>query len=306
MAELEVLRAARQAIEEGLISTQDYDVVKVAFLRAQQLKAGMDAGFIKQEDYVLARDAYLNALDLSVMAGRGPSTGGPMSTLRASASFDAPLPGAGAGPASNGPAAMPPPATQQPAARSRGPSGAAASSGAATPAGGLSAAGGVPPPAAALPLRSADSYGTSSGGGGPTASLDGGMRGRASASQDALAVPTDVPQYARQGITTGKCSMAGIGLAEDCVNLFMHLKQRSAVRGAHNWVHNCAAGRVGGREGAWAGRARVWMAGGGGDRGARLADVAARGLGAGAPSPRAVCVRAAALPPAERGAASLG
>ncbi|KAI8470585.1 MAG: actin-depolymerizing factor AdfA [Monoraphidium minutum] len=162
MAELEALRAAKQAIDEGLISTHDYDFVKVAFLRAQQLKAGLDAGFIKQEDYVLARDAYLGALDLGAMGGL--SAGVPPAASTRGAACAPPA------------AAAPPQQQHQPAAaaRPRGPSGAASS---------------------------AD-----------------------------LSVPTDVPQYAAKGSTVGKCSMAGIGLAEDCVNLFMHLKTRSAYK----------------------------------------------------------------------------
>jgi hypothetical protein len=44
------------------------------------------------------------------------------------------------------------------------------------------------------------------------------------------AIPADVPQYAPRGSFAGKCSMAGIGLHEDCVNLFVHMRQRSKVR----------------------------------------------------------------------------
>ncbi|KIY97358.1 Actin-depolymerizing factor 6 [Monoraphidium neglectum] len=187
LGELGVLRAARQAIDEGLISTQDYDVVKVAFLRAQQIKAGLDAGFIRQDDYVLARDAYLNALDLSVLA--------------------------------------------------------VPSSGAATPAGGgtgggfgvgLSANGARNSGSGSGSVRG-DAFG-SGGGQAPGGSMDGGGGGggrgwRASgAATDLAAVLADVPQYAAKGVTNGKCSMAGIGLAEECVNLFMHMKQRSAFK----------------------------------------------------------------------------
>jgi hypothetical protein len=67
MAELAVLRTAKQAMDEDLISQQDFDVVKIAFLKAQQIKAGLDAGFIRQSDYDKARDAYLHALDFSIM-----------------------------------------------------------------------------------------------------------------------------------------------------------------------------------------------------------------------------------------------
>ncbi len=46
----------------------DFDQIKLAFLRAQQIKAGLDAGFIREEDYVQARDSFLHALDFSTSA----------------------------------------------------------------------------------------------------------------------------------------------------------------------------------------------------------------------------------------------
>lgn len=67
MADLGALRVAKQALDEGLIGPPDYDLVKIAFLKAQQIKAGLDAGFIRQGDYDKARDAYLHALDFSIM-----------------------------------------------------------------------------------------------------------------------------------------------------------------------------------------------------------------------------------------------
>jgi hypothetical protein len=68
MADLGALGSAKQALDEGLITPQDFDVVKVAFLKAQQIKAGLDAGFIRKEDYDKAVDAYIHALDFNVMA----------------------------------------------------------------------------------------------------------------------------------------------------------------------------------------------------------------------------------------------
>ncbi len=50
--DLAVLRTAKQAMGEGLIGQEDFDQIKTAFLRAQQIKAGLDAGFIREEDYV--------------------------------------------------------------------------------------------------------------------------------------------------------------------------------------------------------------------------------------------------------------
>ena len=42
--DLAVLRTAKLAMAEGLIEQSDFDVIKKAFLKAQQIKAGMDAG----------------------------------------------------------------------------------------------------------------------------------------------------------------------------------------------------------------------------------------------------------------------
>lgn len=68
MSDLAPLRTAKQALDEGLITTNDFDCVKVAFLKAQQIKTGVDAGFIRQDDYHKARDAFLHALDFQVMS----------------------------------------------------------------------------------------------------------------------------------------------------------------------------------------------------------------------------------------------
>ena len=44
MSDLNVLRTAKLALQEGLIESDDFDQIKRAFLKAQQIKAGMDAG----------------------------------------------------------------------------------------------------------------------------------------------------------------------------------------------------------------------------------------------------------------------
>ena len=41
---MDVLRTAKQAMDDGLIAKEDFDVIKKAFLKAQQIKAGIDAG----------------------------------------------------------------------------------------------------------------------------------------------------------------------------------------------------------------------------------------------------------------------
>jgi len=53
--------------------------------------------------------------------------------------------------------------------------------------------------------------------------------GRDSGTGGLIDIPADLPQYAK-GVTNGKVSMAGIGIREECVNLFMHMKTRSAYK----------------------------------------------------------------------------
>ena len=56
------LKTAREALEQRLIEGSDYDQVKAAFLRAQQIRAGLDAGFIRQDDYDQIKQTFLQSL----------------------------------------------------------------------------------------------------------------------------------------------------------------------------------------------------------------------------------------------------
>lgn len=68
------LRTARAAVQEGLITEGDYEVVKAAFLKAQQFKAGLDAGFISEADYAEVKTRFLDAFyGLNVSDGNGGS-----------------------------------------------------------------------------------------------------------------------------------------------------------------------------------------------------------------------------------------
>lgn len=70
------LRTARSALEEGLITDADYDVVKSAFLKAQQFKAGLDAGFITEADYAEVKSRFLDAFyGLNVSSDGGSAMG---------------------------------------------------------------------------------------------------------------------------------------------------------------------------------------------------------------------------------------
>lgn len=76
---LDSLRGARTALEEGLISDDDFDSIKVAFLKAQQYRAGLDAGFIEQADYAEVKARFLD--DVSRMSIT-PSAYGPSHSAR--------------------------------------------------------------------------------------------------------------------------------------------------------------------------------------------------------------------------------
>ncbi|KAG1668151.1 hypothetical protein FOA52_005143 [Chlamydomonas sp. UWO 241] len=71
MGDLAVLRTAKMAMQEELIDQSDFDFIKQAFLKAQQIKAGMDAGFLREEDYIAARDAFLKSLDFKTPGSHG-------------------------------------------------------------------------------------------------------------------------------------------------------------------------------------------------------------------------------------------
>lgn len=64
MSELAALRTAKAALDEGLIGTADFDVVKAGFIRAQQIRAGLDAGFIREDDIKQARETFFHSLEM--------------------------------------------------------------------------------------------------------------------------------------------------------------------------------------------------------------------------------------------------
>lgn len=225
MDDLASLRTAKAALDEGLITAQDFDVVKVAFLKAQQIKAGLDAGFIRDEDYDKATHAYMHALDFQIMTAMPSLSSGPGTRSDSTGMHGAPT--ARAAPAAAAPAV---PARQPVPPIERGP-----------------VAGGVPvrlsstsTPRAA-PTAPAAELGSSSVPSG-AASMDEGGGGGGAALLD---IPTDLPDYCK-GATNGKTSMSGIAIDATCVNLFMHMKTRKQVccvgallwlcRVCHVWV----------------------------------------------------------------------
>ena len=70
----ESLRTAKAAFDEGLLDEHDVRVVRTAFLRAQQIRAGLDAGFIRESDYEAVKQSFLSSLNMSAdpTSLRGP------------------------------------------------------------------------------------------------------------------------------------------------------------------------------------------------------------------------------------------
>lgn len=67
----DALRTAKAALDEDLISQADYDAVKDSILKAQgsilkaqQIKAGLDAGIIPEEELANVKRAFLQSLSL--------------------------------------------------------------------------------------------------------------------------------------------------------------------------------------------------------------------------------------------------
>lgn len=74
--DLQILRTAKAALDEGLLNSADYDSMKASFIKAQSIKAGVEAGFISETDYAEARAAFFSGLGMPVggaVAAAGPS-----------------------------------------------------------------------------------------------------------------------------------------------------------------------------------------------------------------------------------------
>lgn len=202
MSELQVLRTAKQALDEGLIAPEDFDIVKNAFLKAQQIKAGLDAGFIREEEYQRTRDAFLHSLDFRL--AHSPQQP------------DSPHESNGGGNGSgNGTAKV----VSASAASAR-------KSGFATPPR-------APHASVVVPAASAAATASAVSNGQPAANLVLQSQGGSHPRPECLApIPTDIPKTAKGNATIGKVSMAGIGVHEDTVNIFNWMKTRSTYK----WV----------------------------------------------------------------------
>lgn len=119
------LETCKLALDKGLITAEDFNTVKESFLKAQQIKAGVDAGFIDAAEYERVRDAYIanvlstltNPVTINGTHSVPPSSAAPSAPNSAHAPpapvAAAPLAAAVASPptaAPASPAASPPPA----------------------------------------------------------------------------------------------------------------------------------------------------------------------------------------------------
>jgi cofilin len=67
--ELQALRTAKAAVDEGLMQPTDYNAVKQAFVRALAIKGGVDSGFLGQSDFADARREFFQSLGMSNLGG---------------------------------------------------------------------------------------------------------------------------------------------------------------------------------------------------------------------------------------------
>jgi DNA-binding beta-propeller fold protein YncE len=59
---MESLITLKQALDAGLITTEDYDGAKTAFLRAQQIRSGFESGLLSKADYAVVKASFLTSL----------------------------------------------------------------------------------------------------------------------------------------------------------------------------------------------------------------------------------------------------
>ena len=69
--ELQVLRTAKAALDEGLLDQNDYGNVKAAFMKALSIKGGVDSGFLTNEDMAEARREFFQSAGMPGLGGGG-------------------------------------------------------------------------------------------------------------------------------------------------------------------------------------------------------------------------------------------
>lgn len=109
-ASLQSLLSTKAALDLGLVSQADFDAVKNAFLRAQQIKSALDVGLIKPEDYEETKRSFLGSLiGGGAAAVTAPAASAAPPPTAAAPAAPAPQPPAAPTAAPEPPAARPPP-----------------------------------------------------------------------------------------------------------------------------------------------------------------------------------------------------
>lgn len=72
--DMQVLRTAKAAVDEGLLNADDYERVKSALVKALSIKGGVDAGFLTENDLAEARREFFVSAGMPGLGG-GPAPG---------------------------------------------------------------------------------------------------------------------------------------------------------------------------------------------------------------------------------------
>lgn len=70
---LQTLLSSKAALDLGLITHEDYEIVKSSFLKAQQLKAAVDVGVLKGDDYERTKEQFLQLIAAAPAGSAVPS-----------------------------------------------------------------------------------------------------------------------------------------------------------------------------------------------------------------------------------------
>lgn len=200
---LGTLRTAKTALDEGLITQEDYDSIKTAFMKAQQIKAGLDAGFIREQDYQRTKDAFLHSLDFTFIQAN-PVAANPVAIMAPPVKVE------------NGGAAHAVAAAAAPAASIRPII--------------------VPRSSSAAPARvSAAAATTGSAPQSPANATAPAFVSMPAPVQRSSAPPpsfADLPKIGKAGDVNGKKAMSGICVNDETINVFNHIKTKSTYK----WV----------------------------------------------------------------------
>lgn len=199
------LETSKLALERGLIDVEDFNRVKTAFLKAQQIKAGLDAGFIRQDDYDQVKNAFLSSLLDTLAVGQTSAvvqSSVPTANTNGTVSVTPPSPITSSVPPSPAPKTFQAP---EPVARV------------------------MPPPAAAVAPAPIASPQPTAAAAEPAPVADQPPMRQYSGT---VPVPVNIPRLGGQKGNLGGISISGIAISDDAVNLYYHMKAKALYRWA--------------------------------------------------------------------------